>query len=578
MINLLLIRRARPSTRALLIAIFALSAGVLVSAQADNRYCAPANHARFGDHDGPAASPQSCFYTALAATPSPGKTIRLAAPSDLQSAINHAQCGDTLELAAGTRFEGNFIFPPKRCDDLHWITITTGGQLPPEGTRISPCFAGMSSLPGRPSFPCTSPSKVMATLVVPPSGTLKVSDHYRFIGLELTRSPGAVINALVSAQNSSKLVFDRVWLHGNGSDETTRGIAFPGASFLAVIDSYFSDFHCTALTGACTDAQALWAGTGDVAGGTYKIVDNFLEASGENILMGGGGGSATPADLEIRRNYFFKPLTWHVAEGPRFIVKNNFELKNGERVLLEGNLFENSWGGFSQAGYQLLLTPKSQSNACPLCIVRDVTIRYCVFRHSGAGMQLASEASDSGGLSRGLFNVSIHDVIIQDVNGRSYSGNGATFQISASAQSVLHDISIRHITLPASDRLFMFVGGNPGAAHGMEITDSILGSGQYQVMSTGGHWNCAFQRNSPKDIFDSCWPGYNISGNVIVGVFNNWPSGNRSVKDAKSLGFSNNEEYQALKLPSHSEFRGKANDGKDPGADVERIQSFLPGQ
>jgi len=61
-------------------------------------------------------------------------------------------------------------------------------------------------------------------------------------------------------------------------------------------------------------------------------------------------------------------------DGNPFIVKNLFELKNAQRVLFEGNVAEYTWGGFTQAGYALMLTPKNQagtdgSNLCPACVV-----------------------------------------------------------------------------------------------------------------------------------------------------------------------------------------------------------------
>ena len=63
-------------------------------------------------------------------------------------------------------------------------------------------------------------------------------------------------------------------------------------------------------------------------------------------MFGGAAGSQVPADIEIRRNHMFKPLTWQPGRpefiGRKFIVKNLFELKNGERVLVEGNLMENA--------------------------------------------------------------------------------------------------------------------------------------------------------------------------------------------------------------------------------------------
>jgi len=59
------------------------------------------------------------------------------------------------------------------------------------------------------------------------------------------------------------------------------------------VDSFFTDFHCIAVTGSCTDAQAIAGGVGTDPGGPYKIVNNFLEASGENILFGGGPATTT---------------------------------------------------------------------------------------------------------------------------------------------------------------------------------------------------------------------------------------------------------------------------------------------
>jgi hypothetical protein len=136
-------------------------------------------------------------------------------------------------------------------------------------------------------------------------------------------------------------------------------------------------------------------GGGVHPGGPYKIVNNYLEASGENILFGGALATTTPGDIEIRHNHFFKPILWEPGvagfiggtSGKPFIVKNHFELKNAERVLLEGNILENVWGGFSQNGFSVLLTPKDQSpNLCPSCRVTDITIRYSTISHVGGSV------------------------------------------------------------------------------------------------------------------------------------------------------------------------------------------------
>src|SRR5258708_34097386 len=118
--------------------------------------------------DGPAELPRVYLSTALTNTPAPGKVTQVNAGGDFQAALNNASCGDTSQLQAGATFSGVFKFPSKSCDDAHWIIVRTNApdsSLTPEGTRITPCFAGTASLPGRPAFPCASPHNVLAILI-----------------------------------------------------------------------------------------------------------------------------------------------------------------------------------------------------------------------------------------------------------------------------------------------------------------------------------------------------------------------------------------------------------------------------
>ena len=52
-------------------------------------------------------------YMLVAADPAAGATITVNAGADLQAAINKALPGDTLLLAAGATFVGNFVLPVK---------------------------------------------------------------------------------------------------------------------------------------------------------------------------------------------------------------------------------------------------------------------------------------------------------------------------------------------------------------------------------------------------------------------------------------------------------------------------------
>ncbi len=479
--------------------------------------------------DGPAELPRVYLKTSLADTPAPGKVRPLKADGNFQSALDDAACGETIQLEAGATFTGRFVLPKKSCDDAHWIIIRTSAPddaLPPEGTRLTPCYAGVVTLPGRPDFHCTPSRNSMAKIVFAGqggSGPIFFADganHYRFIGVEVTRSyAGARVTALAGPESSvaaNHIVFDRVWMHGSAQDETTRGLYLSGTSYVAVVDSFFSDFHC-ATHGSCTDSQAIGGGGGEIPSGPYKIVNNFLESAGENILFGGGPATITPADIEIRHNYMFKPITWMrgdpgfagSSEGNPFIVKNLFELKNAQRVLFEGNTLENSWGGFTQTGFAILLTPKNQNNGkghdnlCPLCRVTDITIRNCKIAHVGSGFLIANIPAVGGAVSTAGERYSIHDIVIDDIDAKKYDGFG-TFLVLISQAPTLKDLKMDHITA-ISPRVFMSMGITGEKIENFSFTNNLVGAAERQITSSGGGpQNCAFQPDKLVAL-RACW-------------------------------------------------------------------------
>ncbi|HEV2395662.1 MAG TPA: hypothetical protein VGS27_01805 [Candidatus Sulfotelmatobacter sp.] len=546
----------------------------------------------------------------MADTPAPGKIHLVKAGENLQAALDSANCGDTVALAEGASFEGHVRLPKKSCDDKHWILIRTSApdeELPPEGTRISPCYAGIASLPGRPDFHCTSPRNVMAKITFAGrggSGPIFFSagaNHYRLIGIEITREPtGARVTALAGPDGpvpADHIFFDRVWFHGTARDETTRGLFLARTTYMAVVDSYFSDFHCN-QGGACTDSQAVSGAAGDLPMGPYKIVNNYLEAAGENIILGGAAATMTPADIEIRHNYFYKPIIWMLgqpgfvggASGKPFVVKNLFELKNAQRVLFEGNVLENTWGGFSQQGFAILLTPKNQSpNICPLCRVTDITIRYNKISHVAGGMQIANVRSDTGGASSGGERYSIHDLLFDDIDGQAYKGLGV-FLMLISNTPALRDVSIDHVTAFPS-RVLLNIGGFDDRFPRFSLTNSLLSAGERQITSTGGGMaNCSFQpeRQGPAGILENCFPSGRITHNAIIGGFG-WPSGNFTPKDFNAAGVvelqkgrggayhlcQSKGEVAGCKSASQSNRAGT--DGKDIGADLAAIEEATRG-
>ena len=558
--------------------------------------------------DGPAELPRVYVSSAMSDTPAPGKTIPVSAGADLQAAINSAACGDTLELQAGTTFSGIYNFPAKNCDNQHWIIVRTSAAdsaLPPEGTRLTPCYAGVSSLAGRPALSCAATQNVLAKIVIPGAGVGPVvlgqqASQYRFIGLEITRTANgdSVSNLISGSGQASNIVFDRVWIHGTAQDETRRGLEISGISNFALVDSYVNDFHCNSQGGTCGDSQGLLGGLGDVASSGIKIVNNFLEGGAENIMLGGDEATTTPTDVEVRHNHLFKPRIWQSgqtgfvggANGSPFIVKNLFELKNAQRVLLEGNVLENSWGGFSQNGYAVMVTPRNQvigsQNVCPACQVTDVVIRKNIITHAGGGIVIA--AALTGGLpAKAAARFSIHDVTIDDISASTYSGAGTLFMImNEYTSNVLNGISVRHVTgFPDLAKDTMVIG-SPGAAPKMSnftFSDNLIALSIYPLWSVGEPSDCA-DTDIPVTTLNTCFSSFTFDHNALIAPppafpSSKWPAGNLFPASSSVVGFvnfngGNGGDYH---LSPSSSLKGAASDGTDIGADIDAILAATAG-
>jgi len=595
---------------------FSLTDHLLAAGQAAAT-SAPANQsdapAGRGNFDGPAELPRVYIDSALASTPSPGKVHKVKAGGDLQHAVNDAACGDVLELEEGASFPGPIRLPAKRCDDAHWIVIRTSASddsLPPEGTRLSPCYAGVGSLPARPAFHCPEVKNVLARILAVGKGGrgalefMDAANHYRFIGLEITREASGIgfSNLVLPEKNggADHIIFDRVWVHGTAQEETTRGIFLSGTRFVAVVDSYFSDFHCVAVTGVCSDAQAIAGGAGDLPMGPFKIVNSFLEASGENIIFGGAAATMTPADIEIRRNHFFKPIIWMPGSpgfvggtsGKPFITKNLFEIKNAQRVLFEGNILDNSWGGVGQTGFAIVITPRNAGSQCPLCRVTDITLRYCKVRHMASGMQIANAPSDTGGIATAGERYSIHDLAFEDIDGETYKGFGA-FALVVSQGPPLRDVKIDHITaFPPRVALNIGADRNKMQPSNFTFTNSILSATAREVTSTGGgERNCAFgaDRIGPEGVLKNCFSSVTFSHNAIINPNKQWPRENSFPKNENAVGFVNynhgkDGDYHLCKDNGLSPSCAKASpyahagtDGRDLGADIDAVEAAVKG-
>jgi hypothetical protein len=489
----------------------------------------------------------------------PSGTVRhLRAGDDLQRAIDEAQRGDVIVLEPGATFTGNYVLRAK--PGTGWITIRSGvddSALPPEGTRVRPsntfAMARLQTATQNHSVITTAPG----------------ASGYRLVGLEITaRLDVESLYALVqfgdgsSAQRSmesvpSDLILDRSYVHGHNTLNLLRCLTLNSAAS-AVIDSHLSDCHARGF-----DSQAIigWNGPGP-----FKIVNNYLEGAGENVMFGGADSNLPelmPADIEIRANHFYKPTTWK----GNWTVKNLFELKVGRRVLVEGNVFEHSWTD-GQTGFALAFKSVNQGGRAPWSQTSDVTFRYNLVRRAAAGVSIAGNPERHQAIPASRFLVE-HNVFTE-IGQFAGTENGRMVMLS----NDIRDLEIRHNTMmhnAEAGQFLLFTDAGPG--RGFVVRDNIA--------TKGGPWG-AVMGIAPQgaEALAKFARTYTFAHNVVVGLPNNlipmYPPGNFYVPSVDRVGFADVGGSDFSLTPS-SQYVGAGTGASNPGADWVRLVERIAG-
>ena len=426
---------------------------------------------------------------AKAATP---KTVTVPAGGDLQAAIDRAAPGDVLMLAPGATYTGPITLPKKAGDA--WITIKTAApeaEFPPAGQRVTPENAKQM-----PKIVAANGSVIVAA---------PGAHHWKLIGIEIAPKANVALRDLVDLGGNATSVdglphdiaFERCYLHGDKAKGSRRGIAL-NAREVSIVDSHLSDFK---EVGADSQAIAGWNGPGP-----FRIVNNYLEGAGENIMFGGADPTIpdlVPSDIEIRKNHIAKPLAWKSGEpgyeGKAWSVKNLLELKNARRVVIEGNLLERNWMQ-SQNGFAVLFTVRNQDGGAPWSTVEDVTFANNVVRQSGSGINILG--TDDIRPSQNLRRITIKNNLFTEIGGKQWGGSGTLFQILNGADQVV----IENNTALQTGSIIVAEGP---PQEGFVFRRNIVPHNAYGIIGTG--------TGPGAGTLDKYFPGAVVEGNVIAG-------------------------------------------------------------
>ena len=317
------------------------------------------------------------------------EVFNVATSEAFQTALDAAKQGDIIQIEAGATLIGNFILPNKKGSKSDWITIRSSAsdeQLPQPGTRITPAYSNV--LP-----------KLISPNTEPVLRTEPGAHHFRFIAIEITIASDVMLNfGLVRLGEGSEtdeamlprdILIDRCYIHGHRVADVSRAIALNSAS-TEITDSYISEIH-----GIGFDTQAICGWNGP---GPFKIINNYLEAAGENILFGGADpkiDNLVPADIEFRKNDCSKPLSWKdgILAGP--VNVNSSALNLSGSNLVPGATYYYRVTSRGRAGYSTMATsPASFEIAIPLALdqnsiniawsATDYATEYRVYRTSDA--------------------------------------------------------------------------------------------------------------------------------------------------------------------------------------------------
>jgi hypothetical protein len=186
-----------------------------------------------------------------------------------------------------------------------------------------------------------------------------------------------------------------------------------------------------------------------------------------------------PSDITIVGNVIQKNTAWRGQPTPHnWVIKNLIELKNAQRVLLDGNVIQYTWA----AAQDLALSIRSvnQGGKCPWCVVQDITITHNVIQHAPVGVMIAFAFSAE---SLATQRVLVQNNVLNDISSVNWGPRGCLFELFSGRSPQAHDWIIDHNT--GFDDGCVALMGDSGTIQNLQFTDNIGTYGSYGIFGTG---------------------------------------------------------------------------------------------
>ncbi|GAG07002.1 unnamed protein product, partial [marine sediment metagenome] len=263
---------------------------------------------------------------------------------------------------------------------------------------------------------------------------------------------------------------------------------------------------------------------------------------------------------EIRGNLFTKDLAWR--DHPQWFAKNLFETKNARRVLVDGNIFENSWQDQQDGDAIVLKSPAPGGNDCDWCVTEDITITNNIIRHAAGGIRIAGRDTFHTNAVGQTSRILVDNNLFYDINKDVWGGKGMMLTLANDPK----DIHFTHNTGISSGSANAAVNFNGLPGSGLVVQDNIFS----QTIRGDG----AGEGTSALETYA---PGYIFERNVIVGAdSSSYPTDNFFPPSLDDVHFVD-MAADNYRLTGTSPYRNAATDGTDVGANIDVIEQATSG-
>lgn len=492
--------------------------------------------------------------------------------AELGTALTNAAAASGLqiiELAANTTITGVSRSLPVKVDNYPIVIRTSAFASLPERRITTSDAALLATIESSATNPWCITSAFNA------------HDYY-FVGIKITRpnsgtNPTTLVrlglgagttNPSSPSQLPERIFFDRCWIQGPDSISITAGIRFD------VNEGAITRCRIANIRATGNDTQAINI-INNAPGRGVWIHDNYLEATGENIMFGGANPpfASWPWniwDVTITKNHFYKPLTWCNSApefaGTDYSVKNLFELKGGRRVLLEGNIFEHMWGP-DQDGAAIVLKTAIETSTALYSYeygTQDVTVRYNIIRHVAAALRITGRTIQTGHTAG---RIDFYDNLcygLYESKGINWAGTSDQ-QVEVSGRAFTVRLNHNTFYTPSTTNYALYVENNLSQ---LVSTNNLWSRSTYGVRTSGyGGGTASLNAAVPKGDYTV---NYNAFPNVTLG---DYPANNFAPNTVSAIGYTDatNDDDGDYSLTSGSTYHNAGSDGRDLGCDAVKV-------